>query len=231
MESGYYAVGKSYLAKWLIKNFYKESYMIGIIDAQSGNIGSVENALNKLNIQFLVITKKSQIKSGLKLILPGVGSFHRLMKNLVDLDLLDSIKDFVNKNNPFLGICVGMQILLSFGLEEKKTEGLGVFQGEVVKFEKSLNQKIPLISWIKISENQNKEKNLLLKNCKDMNFYFLHSFFCDIQNKDKIIAYSNYGNKKYPAIINQGKIYGVQFHPEKSSNSGLQLLKNFSEIN
>ena len=204
--------------------------MIGIIDAKSGNIGSLENALQQLNIQYLIITKKSQFKPGMKLILPGIGSFHTLMKNLNDLDLIDTIKDFIDQGNPYLGICVGMQILLSIGLEEKKTTGLEIFEGQVIKFKRHYNTKIPLISWIDIHPLIKNRKNIILQKCKEMNFYFLHSYFCDIKSKKYIVAYSEYNKQKYPSIINRDKVYGVQFHPENSRESGLQLLKNFSEI-
>ena len=204
--------------------------MIGIIDAKSGNIGSVENALNYLNIDFIIINKKDQIRSGMNIILPGVGSFHRLVDNLNKLDFTNSILEFINKKNPFLGICVGMQILLEYGQEEKKTKGLGIFEGRVIKFKKDSSVKIPLISWLKIDVHENEINNKLINNCDLKRFYFLHSYFCDIKNTKNIVAYSKYNKDKYPAIINSNNVFGVQFHPEKSREDGLQLLKNFSDI-
>ena len=204
--------------------------MIGIIDAKSGNIGSVENALNYLNIDFIIINKKDQIRSGMNIILPGVGSFHRLVDNLNKLDFTNSILEFINKKNPFLGICVGMQILLEYGQEEKKTKGLGIFEGRVIKFKKDSSVKIPLISWLKIDVRENEINNKLINNCDLKRFYFLHSYFCDIKNTKNIVAYSKYNKNKYPAIINENNVFGVQFHPEKSREDGLQLLKNFSDI-
>jgi|TARA_B100001013_G_C24618355_1_gene446119 glutamine amidotransferase len=204
--------------------------MIGIIDAKSGNIGSVENALNYLNIDFIIINKKDQIKNGMNIILPGVGSFHRLVDNLNKLDFTNSILEFINKKNPFLGICVGMQILLEYGQEEKKTKGLGIFEGHVIKFKKDSSVKIPLISWLKIDVCENEISNKLINNCDLKRFYFLHSYFCDIKNTKNIVAYSKYNKNKYPAIINENNVFGVQFHPEKSREDGLQLLKNFSDI-
>ena len=204
--------------------------MIGLIDAKSGNIGSVVNALDQLNIQYSIITKKDQFKSNMKLILPGVGSFFRLMKNLEKLDLLVALKDMISQGSPYLGICVGMQVLFSVGLEDKQIKGLGILKGRVIRFTKKPKAKIPLISWIKIDTPKDKEKNFILQNCGEMNFYFLHSFFCEVEDQKCVIAYSKYDKEKYAAIVNKDNIYGVQFHPEKSRESGLQLLKNFSKI-
>jgi glutamine amidotransferase len=204
--------------------------MIGIIDAKSGNIGSIENALEHLKIKYLTIKEKRQISHDMKLILPGVGSFHGLMNKLQQLDLIDSIQTLISNGNPFLGICVGMQILLTEGLEEKRTLGLNIFKGKVIKFKKNKNTKIPLISWLKIEKEKNKENDIILSNCGDNNFYFLHSYFCDLEDKQKIIAFSKHNKIKYPAIINEKNVYGVQFHPERSRKSGLELLKNFSKI-
>ena len=204
--------------------------MIGLIDAKSGNIGSVVNALDQLNIQYSIITKKDQFKSNMKLILPGVGSFFRLMKNLEKLDLLVALKGMISQGSPYLGICVGMQVLFSVGLEDKQTKGLEILKGRVIRFTKKPKAKIPLISWIKIDTPEDKEKNFILQNCGEMNFYFLHSFFCEVEDQKCVIAYSKYDKEKYAAIVNKDNIYGVQFHPEKSRESGLQLLKNFSKI-
>jgi len=204
--------------------------MIGLIDAKSGNIGSVVNALDQLNIQYSIITKKDQFKSNMKLILPGVGSFFRLMKNLEKLDLLVALKDMISQGSPYLGICVGMQVLFSVGLEDKQIKGLGILKGRVIRFTKKPKAKIPLISWIKVDTPKDKEKNFILQNCGEMNFYFLHSFFCEVEDQKCVIAYSKYDKEKYAAIVNKDNIYGVQFHPEKSRESGLQLLKNFSKI-
>ena len=204
--------------------------MIGIIDAKSGNIGSLENALEYLNIKYLTVKNKKQISPDMKLILPGVGSFHGLMKKLEQLDLIETIQKMISNNSPFLGICVGMQILLTEGLEEKRTPGLNIFKGKVIKFKKNTNTKIPLISWIKIEILKNENNNIILNNFNENNFYFIHSYFCDLEDKKNIIAISEHNKIKYPAIINKKNIYGVQFHPERSREDGLQLLKNFSQI-
>ena len=204
--------------------------MIGILKARSGNIGSLENALNYLKIDYSIIEKKDQIKSDMNIILPGVGSFHKLMQNLNDLNFTSSLLDFINNNRPFLGICVGMQILLEYGFEEKKTKGLGVFKGNVKKFDKSSNSKVPFISWVKINLSEKNRANTILQKCYSNEYYFLHSYFCDLDSDENVVAYSKYNNTKYPAIINKNKVFGVQFHPEKSRETGLQLLKNFSEI-
>tara|TARA_A100001037_G_scaffold153486_1_gene138568 strand:- start:31 stop:645 length:615 start_codon:yes stop_codon:yes gene_type:complete len=204
--------------------------MIGLIDAKSGNIGSMENALEYLGIKYLIIEKKSQFNSGMSLILPGIGSFHTLMNNLNKLELVNPIKKAIDEGSPFLGICVGMQVLLSTGLEQKKTTGLEVINGQVVKIN-NLKMKVPVISWIKVRPSSVDSINYILKNCKELNFYFSHSFYCEVENPNEIVAHSEYNQIRYPAIINRDNIYGVQFHPEKSRQAGLQIIKNFSEIN
>ena len=190
----------------------------------------MENALKYLGIQYLVIEKMNQLKPTMSLILPGIGSFHTLMNNLNKLDLIRPIKKAINEGNPFLGICVGMQVLLTTGLEQKKTTGLEVINGQVVKI-KNKNNKVPVISWFKVEPTESSKTHNILENCQELNFYFSHSFYCSVENQNEIFAYAQYNENKYPAIINRDNVYGVQFHPEKSREAGLQVIKNFSEIN
>ena len=170
--------------------------MVGLIDAKSGNIGSVKNALEYLDIQYFIIEKKSQLKPGMKLMLPGIGSFHTLMNNLNKLDLVKPIKKAVSEGDPFLGICVGMQVLLSTGWEQKKTTGLEVISGQVVKI-KNKNIKVPIVSWIKVKPSECSKTNYILKNCQELNFYFSHSFYCEVKDQNEIVAYSEYNKNKY----------------------------------
>ena len=123
-----------------------------------------------------------------------------------------------------------MKSLSSLLIEEKKTKGLGVFKGNVKKFDKSSNSKVPFISWVKINLSEKNRTNAILQKCHSNEYYFLHSYFCDLDSDENVVAYSQYNNTEYPAIINKNKVFGVQFHPEKSRETGLQLLKNFSEI-
>ena len=146
------------------------------------------------------------------------------------LELVNPLKKAISEGNPFLGICVGMQVLLSTGLEQKKTAGLDVINGQVVKI-KNVNIKVPVVSWIKVKPAREASINYILKNCQELNFYFSHSFYCEVENQNENVAYSEYNQIKYPASINKDNVYGVQFHPEKSREAGLQIIKNFTEIN
>lgn len=202
--------------------------MIGLIDAGSGNLGSLRNVLDYLNIKYCNVYKKNQFTNCGSIILPGVGSFRTLMTNLVERDLKESILKFILSERPFLGICVGMQILMEQGWEEKKTEGLKIFKGDVKKINQ--NFKTPIISWVKLSIEKKNNNDLIFKNFQEKPFYFLHSFYCDAQNEKDVIAYSNFKNFKYPTIIKKKNVYGIQFHPEKSREQGLELIKNFSKI-
>ena len=202
--------------------------MIGIVDAKSGNIGSLKNALDYLKIESRIINDPREIDLCKKIILPGVGSFNNLKKNLIKFNLYEKLEKFImEEKNYFLGICVGMQILLSKGTESHETDGLRIFDGKVINFNEKRKIKIPNIGW---SEIYKKRESGILKNIKENNFYFLHSFFCELENKDFIVTSSNYKGIEFPSIIKKKNIYGVQFHPEKSRSQGLTMLKNFSEL-
>lgn len=202
--------------------------MIGLIDAGSGNLGSFRNALEYLNIKYLNITNKKNFLDCEKIILPGVGSFRTLMKNLLERDLHQGVLNSIQDQKPFLGICVGMQILLDEGHEEKKTDGLKIFQGDVKKI--NYKFKTPIISWIKPKIVEKNLDDPIFRNYNNKPFYFLHSYFCNLKNKEDVVAYTEFKNFKYPSIIKKNNIYGIQFHPEKSREQGLELIKNFSII-
>lgn len=202
--------------------------MIGLINAKSGNIGSHINALNYLKQKFILIENKNQAKNLNKLILPGVGAFKQLKKNLINLDLYDFLIDHINnQKNFFLGICVGMQILLSKGTEEGKEDGLNYFKGTVINFNEIKKSKTPNINWNNIDI---KIKDDLFQNLSNKEFYFLHSYLCNIEEKKNIIATANYNGINFPCVIKKNNVYGIQFHPEKSNIQGLEILKNFCNL-
>ncbi len=202
--------------------------MIGLINANSGNLGSLVNALDFLGIKIEIITKSSQISKFQKIILPGVGAFVGLKKNLIDLGLYDGLKDFINnEENFFLGICIGMQILLTKGTEEEETDGFNFIKGDVINFNDIKKVKTPNINWLNI---QKKNDSKILKNIDDAEFYFLHSYFCQVENEKFILAKANYRGIEFPSVIKKNNIYGIQFHPEKSRFQGLSILKNFSNL-
>ena len=204
-----------------------------IIDYGSGNIKSVYNSLKKtlqnLNKSFdlKVSNNLSEIKKADKIILPGVGSFDQCMNRITKInDLVETLNDqIIIKGKPFLGICVGMQILSDYGYENHKTKGLSWIDGDVVSLKKSTSDlqglKIPHMGWNNLSINK---KNNLFDNITDEDqFYFVHSYFFDIKHKKNIISNTKYGID-IPAIVNEDNIFGFQFHPEKSGINGLKLL-------
>ena len=211
-----------------------------IIDYGSGNIKSVYNSVKKIlnnyniSIEVKVSNNLLEIKNSHKIILPGVGSFNQCMDRINKTeDLVGTLTDqIITKKKPFLGICVGMQILADYGYENKKTKGLSWINGEVKSLKNftdhSQNLKIPHMGWNNLSVNS-KTINLLHNITDEDQFYFVHSYFFDIKNKKNIICNTRYGID-IPAIINNDNISGFQFHPEKSGSSGLKILHNWLKL-
>ena len=211
-----------------------------IIDYGSGNIKSVYNSVKKtlnnynMPIEVKVSNNLLEIKNAYKIILPGVGSFNQCMDRINKTDdLVGTLNDeIITKKKPFLGICVGMQILADYGYENKKTKGLSWINGEVKSLKNFTNHlqnlKIPHMGWNNLSVNS-KTINLLHDITDKDQFYFVHSYFFDIKNKKNIICNTKYGID-IPAIINDDNIFGFQFHPEKSGSSGLKILYNWLKL-
>lgn len=200
------------------------SGFIGIIDYNAGNLFSVQNALNFLGVDNRIVKNRYEIERASALILPGVGAFGDAMKKLNDADLVGVIKEQA-KSKPLLGICLGMQILFDKGFEYGEHEGLSLITGEVQKMSPK-GLAIPHMGWNLLHSNYNCK---LMKGLSSSNYvYFVHSYMavCD----DYVVAeYCNYGNK-IPAIVVCDNVYGIQFHPEKSGDIGLQILKNFADL-
>lgn len=202
---------------------------IVIIDYGSGNVKSVFNALKKIDseLNIMVSCSLSDVKSANYFILPGVGAFGDCMSSLKSVDgLLGELRNQVlNCKKPFLGICVGMQVLASIGLENGEYQGLGFINGRVEKIATNQNLKIPQMGWnnLKIKPTQHPILNEI---APDEDFYFANSYHFICQNENNVIAYVDYGIK-INAVIVKDNIIGAQFHPEKSGKSGLKFLKNF----
>ena len=210
-----------------------------IIDYGSGNIKSVYNSVKKtlqnLNKSYnlKVSSNLSEIRKADKIILPGVGSFDQCMNRIKKInDLVETLNDqIIIKSKPFLGICVGMQILADYGYENQKTKGFSWIDGEVKSLKSSMSEskglKIPHMGWNNFSIYK---KNNLFDNITDEDqFYFVHSYFFDIKQKKNIICITKYGID-IPAIVNKDNIFGFQFHPEKSGRSGLKILYNWLKL-
>lgn len=199
-----------------------------IIDYGSGNVESVANALAlvKNDGEILISDNLSEIKSATHLILPGVGAFGDCIDGLKKISgLIEEIrKQVLTEKKPFLGICVGMQVLASFGHENGEHQGLGFINGHVEKISGE-NLKIPHMGWNNIALKPN--KHAVLADINDgEHFYFANSFHFICQNENNVLAQVEYG-EKLTAIVAKENIFGVQFHPEKSGEVGLKLLKNF----
>jgi glutamine amidotransferase len=202
--------------------------IITIIDYGMGNIRSLQNALNYLGYDSKVTSTPEEIKTSNILILPGVGSFGQAMKNINNYGLKDVITEVViNKGIPFLGICLGMQLLADCGEEDGINSGLGLIPGKVLKF-KSNKIRLPHIGFNSL-KYRNKSSNIFQNIQNNSDFYFVHSFFYECQNESNIIGTTEYGDE-FVSAINKDNIYGFQFHPEKSQSNGLLLLNNFIKV-
>ena len=202
--------------------------MVVIIDYGMGNLKNVYNALKYLNIPSKISNEISEIKASDKLILPGVGAFNKAMYNLNDMGLTDVIKDKVNKGTPLLGICLGMQMIFEKGYENGECDGLGFIDGQVKILEPKEKVKIPHIGWNRLEYNN---QNDLIKGLEEDSFvYYVHSYAATNVKDENLIGFSNYGGIKVPSIVFNDNIYGTQFHPEKSGEVGLRILKNFGEV-
>tara|TARA_A100001015_G_C14992298_1_gene714548 strand:- start:1364 stop:1966 length:603 start_codon:yes stop_codon:yes gene_type:complete len=200
--------------------------MISVLKTSASNTRSLINALKYLDLKFKLTSDISELKKSTHIILPGVGSYMNLInyinKNFDYKELVETIND---KDKYFLGICVGMQILSDFGFEIEKTKGLGLISGEVKKI--NTNLKLPHVGWNSVFF---KKEDLLFKDISSKTeFYFTHSYEFLTKSSDNVLAEALY-DKQITSIIKKNNIYGVQFHPEKSQEAGLKLLKNFSVL-
>jgi imidazole glycerol-phosphate synthase subunit HisH len=203
--------------------------MIAVIDYKVGNLGSIQNMLKKIHVDFLVTSDPGEIEKADKLILPGVGSFGTGMRNLKDLGLREILDEMVlTRKTPILGICLGMQ-LFSKGSEEGSASGLNWIDSEVLRFSfgSDQNLKVPHMGWVfpKIC----KESRLFISMYDDPKFYMVHSYYMHVADPNDILATAIYGIE-YAAAVEKGNIIGVQFHPEKSHKYGMKLLKNYAEM-
>ncbi|HOX54875.1 MAG: imidazole glycerol phosphate synthase subunit HisH [Candidatus Omnitrophica bacterium] len=197
-----------------------------IIDYDSGNLRSVQKALEFVGAKTKITQSADDISKADKLVLPGVGAFAVAMEKLADLGLIESIKDFIKSDKPFLGICLGLQLLFSSSQEAKGLKGLDIFKGSVDKFK---GVKVPHIGWNQLNKNS-KDNCQLFKGINDgANMYFCHSYFVNPDDKDIIASKTEYGTG-FVSAVSRGNTFGVQFHPEKSQRLGLKILENFLKV-
>ena len=205
--------------------------MIGIIDYGMGNLASVVNALNYIGYKSLIIREPNDIFQFDKLILPGVGAFGEAMQGLKRFGMLDALHHYhTDKNKAILGICLGMQLLLSCSNEKGIYAGLNFLEGKVESLKGKVNNlSVPNIGWSTIKSGRN-SKLLAGIDKGEMCFYFIHSYYCNIANKTNVTGQLIYDNLECDVIFETENLFGCQFHPEKSQKPGLSLLRNFAEL-
>ncbi|NQY23167.1 MAG: imidazole glycerol phosphate synthase subunit HisH [Campylobacteraceae bacterium] len=206
---------------------------IVIIDYDVGNVRSMINALKKVGIEPILSNKEDDIISADGVILPGVGAFSHGMANLNKYNLVNIIKKYTNSNKPFIGICLGMQMLLDESEEFTNTKGLGLISGKVIKLPtQNINyEKLPHVSWNEIKEKKIKWTNTILNKIEQQSdMYFVHSFIANLDNENEILSTTQYSDYEFCSSIKKGNIFGCQFHPEKSGEIGLKIIKNFINI-
>jgi len=197
-----------------------------LVDAGTGNLRSVQKALESIGANVLRTNDPHRVLSGRRVVLPGVGAFGNFMSGLRVLGLEDAVKEAAMNGVPVLGVCVGMQALFEIGEELGQHAGLGLLRGKVVRFEKSTSVKIPHTGWNQI---QTKKETLLFNGNHDGAYvYFNHSYYCEVRDSTDILATTDYGIN-YASAVERENIFGVQFHPEKSQSAGLRILENFLE--
>ena len=198
--------------------------MIAIVDYGMGNLRSVQKAFEFLGFDAAITDQAQTLADASHIVLPGVGAFRDAINALKVKGLDETIGREVKKGNPFLGICLGMQMLFDRSLEDGEYEGLGLIGGEVVRFETDL--KIPHIGWNTVFYNK---KTALFGGVDDNNFYFVHSYHAAKVAKEDVETTCVYGYE-FVSSVNRDNVWGVQFHPEKSGDTGLKVLRNFGGV-
>lgn len=203
--------------------------MLAVIDYGAGNLRSVLHSLKYLQAQDVrVIHTADQLQTATKVILPGVGAFGAGMQQLNKQHLVEAIQAIIHKGTPFLGICVGMQMLFETSDEMGIHEGLGILDGNVTRFNLPTGFKVPHMGWNQLRATQ--PNSPLLRHIPPQSYaYFVHSYYCAPQHAEHVLLESEYGFP-FAAAVQHENIFGVQFHPEKSQQTGIQLLANFLEL-
>ena len=201
--------------------------MIAIIDYGAGNIQSVNKALKHIGCDAFITRDKEQILKADGAVLPGVGSFGDTMDTMNSYGIKDTVIEYTKSGKPFLGICLGLQLLFPSSEESPNTEGLGIFDGTITKIPSGEGLKIPHIGWNSLDI---KKTDGLFKGIeKNPYVYFVHSYFLNASDKNIVSAQTQYG-VTIDASVERGNVFATQFHPEKSGETGLKILKNFADI-
>ena len=201
--------------------------MIAIIDYDAGNLKSVEKALIHIGEDCIVTREPEKILKADKVILPGVGAFGDAMNNLKRFGLVDVIKETVSREKPFLGICLGLQLMFASSEESPGVEGLNILPGKILRIPAKDGLKIPHIGWNSLEINP--DSRLLRGIPQNSYVYFVHSYYLKADREEDVAASTEYGTHIH-AAVERGNVFATQFHPEKSSGIGLAILKNFAAL-
>ena len=201
--------------------------MITIIDYDAGNIKSVEKAFLHLGQDVKITRDRDEILSASHVVLPGVGSFGDAMRHLKEYNLVNTIYDVVDQKTPFIGICLGLQLLFERSDESQGVSGLGILPGEILTIPPSEGLKIPHMGWNSLTMNPSSK---LFKGIEENPYvYFVHSYYLKAKQAEDVAAKTFY-SVSIDAAVERGNLFACQFHPEKSSQTGLKILKNFTEV-
>ena len=204
--------------------------MIAVIDYGMGNLRSVSKAVEHLGASVTVTSDPQAVAQAEKVILPGVGAFPAAMRELSARGLIDPVKTAITDGKPYLGICLGLQLLFEYGEEGSGANGLGVLKGRVKRFPDMPTLKIPHMGWNQVASRDSIASCPLLKGVAEGSFfYFVHSYYADPYDRAVVALESDYG-MRFPAMIWRDRLFATQFHPEKSQTLGLRLLENFVRL-
>lgn len=210
--------------------------MIAIIDYNVGNLNNLKNALDFQHIENRIVREPEELAEASHIILPGVGAFRPAMERLRESGMIPVIRERVAAGTPFLGVCVGMQLLLEESEEDGLHEGLGLLRGRITRFkggwikggqaQDGHKLKVPQIGWNQVAWQREDPLNEGIPG--GSYFYFVHSYHAAVTEEGDALGLTEYG-ETFPSVVRHGNVWGVQFHPEKSQHAGLRLLKNFTE--
>lgn len=201
--------------------------MIAIIDYGAGNLQSVKKAFDFIGAESVITNDPKVILSADRILLPGVGSFGDAMDSMRKNGLVETVKECALSGKPFLGICLGLQLLFEESEESPGVKGLGIFKGKIKKFSSDMGLKIPHIGWNSL---EIKQKNTLFKDIPENSYvYFVHSYYLHAEDENEIATVTNYGIDFHSAV-GKNNVFATQFHPEKSGDVGLQILRNFASM-
>ena len=201
--------------------------MIAIIDYQMGNLRSVQKALETVGAEAVITSDPSVLEQADKVILPGVGAFEDAIKELQQRDLVSPIQDLIASGKPLLGICLGLQLLFDVSYEGGEFEGLGVIAGTVRRFDIAPEFKVPHMGWNEVQIQR--EAPIFRGMEQDTYFYFVHSYYV-IPDDESVVALTSHYDGEFCAGVWRDNLFAIQFHPEKSQQAGLELLRNFTEL-